>query len=239
MQVQSVHHSAAEALAHPQILALAHEVEAVLRGLPVPIWEGKSEKQVGLSILQPMLNALVYESLVPRGWAAEVALTHDGGSAAMTVDFVQWVDGRLVALEVQFGNAARLHSDFMKFIYLRDEARLALAMTVTFERQTATLADSGVANFGQVTRGLETFARSLRALPMVCLGISHHNSALADFSKSQFPSPTILSGVGAKTRIHTAARALLAGTPIEQIGADSTWRGIPVSRPAGPQHILF
>lgn len=197
-------------------------VIGALEATPVPYWRGKSEKQASKSVLQPILNAYIEEELLAYGWEREYRVTgHEDGGSGMRVDFSKNVGGRLVVVEVQFGNVGRFFGDLAKFLHLQSEGRLALAVHVALTDETALQTDSGIATFETTVRRIAEFRGSILKdipVPMLALGLSHHGAHIVDFSKSQFPHPRVLQGEGAKAAITHAVTGLRSGLAIEQVG---------------------
>jgi len=228
MQVLSFEHNAALALSDPRIAKIVARIIHCLREVPVPYWPGKSEKQANKSILQPMLNAFIEQEFLAIGAGKELRITGDvDDSGGMRLDFFWEVDGKLVAVEVQFGNVGRVYSDFIKFQHLYTDGepgRLALGISISLTNNTAQLTDSGISTHENSIRRINDFRNSIfraNPLPLLCLGLNHENSTLIDLSSSKYPGARIFEGAGAKALMHQTVAQLRSGMPVEEVGCST------------------
>jgi hypothetical protein len=222
MQVVQFAHNIDIANLDPELSVIVKDALDALSVVPTPFWLGKSEKQQSKCILQPVVNAYIERELTARGWGGELRVTGaDDSVLGMRIDFHRWINGQLVAMEVQLGNVGRVYGDFFKFLHLKSQGRLALAISVSFTDATARLTDSGLSTHeNTVTRITEVKDTVLRAIPVpiVCFGIDHRGSTMIDFSASRFPTPKVLSGPDAKSNIQYSVDRLRAGVAIEDVG---------------------
>lgn len=220
MKVVRFDHTSACALGDEDVVSSLASVVEVLETTPVPYWRGKSEKQCTKSVLQPVLNAYIEQEMVARGWEAEYRVTgQTDSSTGMRVDFARHVaSGMVVVVEVQFGNVGRFYGDLCKFLHLKAEGRLALAVHVSLTDETATLTDSGISTHENSQRRVGEFAGTvLKDVPLICLGLSHQGATIVDFATSRFPHPKVLQGEGAKASISHAVSQMRSGVPIDQV----------------------
>ncbi|WP_187631001.1 hypothetical protein [Paraburkholderia sp. UCT31] len=221
MNVSSFSNRADTALRNRTIRREVRGLIEALESVSTTLWPGKSEKQAGKCILQPMLNCWIEQELVERGWTKEVAVTGVSETDGMRVDFCRKIGKRVILLEVQLGNVGRLYADFAKFQHAQMKGNLALAITVSLTAATAKLTDSGLSTHeNTLTRVAEFNDTIFEAIPvpLLCLGLSHDPSNVVDLSKSRFPHPKILSGKGAKAEIASAVEKLRRGVPVEWVG---------------------
>ncbi len=243
MKVFRFDHNTERALQTDEVRESVASLVSALEATPVPFWHGKSEKQTSKSILQPVLNAYIEQELVERGWVREYKVTgDDDGPTGMRIDFGQHSDGRLTAVEVQFGNVGRYYADMYKFFHLQAAGRLALAINVVLTDETARMTDSGIATYEtSVLRIKEIAGTTLRCIPVpiVCLGLSQQGTELVDFAQSRFSNPKIFQGEGAKASIAHAVAELRRGVPIEDVAPPHIIRA-PLRTVAAPaQAMLF
>jgi len=222
MKLSRFDHRTEAILLNPEVSTALSHLTTILESTPVPYWLGKSQKQATKSVLQPVLNTFIEQELLAAGWEREVRVTGGSdGMHGMCVDFARQIGNRLMVVEVQFGNVGRTYSDFHKFEHLQMEGRLPVAILVTLRHDTAVLTDSGIATFETSVRRIEEVKNTIfKAIPvpLVCLGLSHQDAPLVDFSRSRFADAKVLSGTGAKADIAHAVSALRSGTPIEDVG---------------------
>ena len=195
MQVHEAHYEVEELLNNPSNRAVVDEIIAVLKDLPVPFYEGKSFLQKKLCIVHPLLNTCSEKWFELLGWQLQAKLSKiadipDNGS----FDFLlETSPGLFVAVEMQLGNGGRSPRDREKLEQLHHAGKLQFAVVISFTRETANHADSGLAMHETLCRHAE---QNRFKIPTVLLGLDARESEIFDVAK--IPGLTFATSLGGK-----------------------------------------
>jgi hypothetical protein len=213
--------NAAAALVDSEIVKMWEELCFALEQAPVPVYPEKSSKQKkqNLSLVQPMLNALIEQWMLGFGWETQGdirTLTRGLETEAGTVDFFHRLpDGRYIAVEVQFANGGRLERDYYKLKQLHKHGLLALGIAVYLDKKTGKTADSGLAEYETAVarKGLHG------DMPLCIAGLSRLGEREVNLSVLQdIVFPTILGGSGQNEPVRRfVADAIINGADMETL----------------------
>jgi hypothetical protein len=207
------------ALQNSEVAMRRDELLAVLTDAVLPLYAGKSVKQNTLDIVHPVLNSLIELWLESLGWSTQGKLSTLLASSSRdngTVDFYcQLADGRYLVVEVQFGNGGRRERDFDKIKEFDCAGALAMGFLVYFTQDTASSADSGLANYQAALRCIH----KLPKFPLSVIGLTRFGSEEADLQAlPDIVFPSLLGGSGDNKSLRThIAQALIDRKPLNEL----------------------
>ncbi len=220
MKVSTVYSCADVALANNEIVSHLNDVLEIIQDFVVPSYPGKSNKQLTLDLVHPVLNAIASYWLKTMDWQEQSVvstLTSGLETDNGTIDFTYRLsDGRYIAMEVQFGNGGRLERDFSKLEQLHRHGLLALGILVYFDRETGVTADSGLAEYEKAVRRV----KALKDMPVCIMGVSRRDSEVVDLRAIPgiiFPSVLGGSGKNIKALHAFIAQAIIERRPLSEL----------------------
>lgn len=173
------------------------ELDEMLARLPVPIWPGKSANNTSLSIMQPMLNALLRELFEERGWRLEVSYSDANNYFA---DAYKVFGGCRVMVEAEFGNSARSGVDLLKFQGAHLVCRtMDVGVQLTVTKRTAAKMDQNTATF-EDTQKLLAHVGHTYTTPVLLYGLEADGSTHADIRNMGCSLASIKNGSNTRTK---------------------------------------
>lgn len=198
------------------------EIIALIQRCPIPIWPEKSPNQPGKHLLQSVLNFCLAQEILSLGWRAEVDVTKNADGSGHVVDFLRPLStGKLLVVEVQFGNNARIQCDFEKMHHLECKGLLQLGIIITLTSKLAKITDSGIASFELAVKTVKqyrdtTFTRI--KTPVLIIGLASREAAdWIDLSKSKVPDVKSLRGKGNNNKHKLVASQIMSGVAVGEI----------------------
>lgn len=200
-----------------------NEIDEMLARLPVPIWPGKSANNASLSIMQPMLNALLRELFEERGWHLEAPYSNANNYFA---DAYKVFGGCRVLVEAEFGNAARSGVDLLKFqgAHLVCQT-MDVGVQLTVTKRTAAKMDRNTATFEDTQKLLAHVAHSYTT-PLLLYGLEEDGSAHADIWNMGYSLASLKNGNNKRTKL--LAREALGLQPAKA-GTNRNIRVVPAT----------
>ena len=203
-------------------LELLEEVSNIVQKAPIFIWPNKSsasQKVEKHCILQSMNNAWFQAEFRARGWLDEFPSqpTTSAEYPGYRVDFATPIANKWAMVEVEFGNRARLDSDFRKMHDAYNWGRLHVGIIITPCIEMANLSTGGSATYNQAYHDVHRCHPDTIPYPLQLIGLEYKNATLIDMSKSGFPSADYLSGMKVKPPLYHAIAQIRAGVPVEEI----------------------
>lgn len=201
------HHNWRNLARTPAIDAALVAIDEIVAAMPLFIFPNKtnkSEKVKGHAVLQSVLNAWLEAEFRLRGWLPEFPVQgrESTGTTGYRVDFALQVEGKYIMVEVEFGNRARIDSDFRKLLDAHYWGRLHLGVIIAPLTSMANVTTGGSATFEQAVNDASSCHPNTIPHPMCLIGLDHRGGAVIDMSKSKIRDPELLSGNGDKRILH-------------------------------------
>ena len=216
---------------HPEHLAGLQQVLDVAQKVPFPYWPGKAQasenpsrrpennkKLSELCGLQSVLNIFLDQELRERGFQAEPVLRPHLPNDDKRLDHsLTFSDGRILALENEFGNGAHALSNFHKFTEALNHGRAALCGIICPLSATARITTGGSITYEATVQELRNAHPDTFRGPVFVIGVDHAESEMADFSQSRLAHAGLLSGNNDKGLIWHVVSQYRAGVPLRDI----------------------
>ncbi len=168
---------AEEILQHPKYICVYNELLRVCAECPVPVYEGKSERQPGKDVLQQVMNSFFKLRFMSLGWEPEPLATPTDNEDALRSDFRkkfydQTTGEYLVTLqiEVEFGNVASSYRNYFKFQLSYSYDMTDICILVVPSQHLSVRIDSGVSNYEKTLREIPSAKLSI-TVPTLVVGL--------------------------------------------------------------------
>ena len=192
------------------------ELDTLLRALPLPVWRNKSACNKRLDVVQQMLNSLIEDQMVRRGWLSQaqvIASAHEFYADFYRLAPRPWSlpglpDAAVRALcEVQFGNVARLGLDNEKFRIGRAEGRCDVGVEIVPLRSLAQRIDTSVATFEKCRQLLERLGCNGLPTPVLVIGLDvDEETEVWDLRAEPFPLIAVKQSAQCRQRMVQSRR---------------------------------
>jgi hypothetical protein len=212
---------AEEIIEHPNYAAAITEISQIITDCPLYQWPGKSRSNPRLNVVQQLLNAYFdVKFTCLNNWDFHPDATQIPNSG-LKADFRKTFNNLTIQSEVQFGNMSRWYSDVFKFQTAYSQNMINMGLCIVPFNELARLIDSNITNYERCIRKLPSADLSI-TLPILMIGIRPDaHTRLIDVSQSQFRSITDITGRGNSGNLYRVVNECLAGTPIQNISAQS------------------
>lgn len=178
MQIKTYsYRNAEEIMEHPRYKNAYEEIMRICRECPIPVYEGKSEKQKNKDVLQQIMNTYFKLRFVSLGWEEEPLATPDNNEDSLRSDFRKtFYDSEsneklmTVQIEVEFGNTASSYRNYFKFqlSYSYDMAEICVLIVPSYD--LANRIDTNVSNFEKIVREMPSAKLSI-TVPILVIGL--------------------------------------------------------------------
>lgn len=178
MQVKTFsYRNAEEILQHLNNRACYDELIQVCIDCPLPIYEGKSQKQRSKDVVQQVMNTYFRLRFTQLGWEAEPLATPDNNDDALRADFRKTFFNPLTGeiqvttqIEVEFGNVASSYRNYFKFQLSFSYGLTEICVLIVPTQHLSVRIDSGISNFEKTCREIPSAKLSI-TVPIFVIGL--------------------------------------------------------------------
>ena len=168
---------AKEILEHPRYASVFNELIRVCQECPIPVYEGKSERQPGKDVIQQIMNTFFRLRFRSLGWQEEPLATPQDNEDALRSDFRKtFCDAQTgevtvtLQIEVEFGNVASSYRNYFKFQLSYSYGMADICVLIVPSYYLANRIDSGVSNYEKTLREIPVAKLSV-TVPILVIGL--------------------------------------------------------------------
>ncbi|OEH86390.1 hypothetical protein BHU72_13285 [Desulfuribacillus stibiiarsenatis] len=167
---------AEEILQHERFSHAYEEIIRVCNECPLPVYKGKSAKQLKLDVVQQMMNTFFKLRFKSLGWSEEPLATPNSSDDELRSDFRKTFvnsttnEELTVQIEVEFGNVASSYRNYFKFQLSYSYGLTDICVLIVPTNKLAVKIDSGVSNFEKTIREIPSAKLSI-TVPTLVIGL--------------------------------------------------------------------
>lgn len=212
---------AQEILQHEKHRHIWDEITRICREAPLFVWQGKSEKNRKIDVVQQLMNVYFDRRFaIDCGWEHHPLATRIE-SSGLRADFRKKYPDIAVQVEVQLGNMARWYSDIFKFQTAYSQELAQVAISIVPMGSLGKRIDSNVAHYERALRELPSAELSI-TLPILLIGIEPDDETeIVDVSQTQFGRIGEITGKSNADNLWRVVNGWVSGTALNKIGPKS------------------